>query len=164
VVTSETRVAAVGLILEYYQPTFHWLVHTKSDSINEVLLRKPAELRRSFFKKHRSNGTLRGADGQAVLQPLHGRAARSSRCRGFIVPVTNPIESAFATIRHRSDRAKGCVTRVTMLAMMFQLALAAEQGFRKLRGFAHLAKIIAGVRLVDGVERIEDQEVSRAAA
>jgi putative transposase len=77
---------------------------------------------------------------------------------------TNPIESAFATIRHRSDRAKGCVTRATMLAMMFKLGLAAEQRFRKLKGFAHLAKIIAGVRFVDGVEKIKDQEVSRAAA
>jgi len=77
---------------------------------------------------------------------------------------TNPIESAFATIRHRSDRAKGCVTRATMLAMMFKLALAVEQSFRKLKGFAHLAKVIAGVRFVDGVEKIEDQEISRAAA
>jgi transposase-like protein len=77
---------------------------------------------------------------------------------------TNPIESAFATIRHRSDRAKGCVTRATMLAFMFKLALAAEQSFRKLKGFAHLAKIIAGVRFIDGVETIEGRELSRAAA
>ncbi|MGH8239541.1 MAG: IS256 family transposase [Steroidobacteraceae bacterium] len=80
------------------------------------------------------------------------------------VRTTNPIESAFATIRHRSDRAKGCVTRATMLALVFKLALAAEQGFRKLRGFAYLAKIIAGVRFVDGVEKIEGRELSRAAA
>jgi putative transposase len=77
---------------------------------------------------------------------------------------TNPIESAFATIRHRSDRAKGCVTRATMLAFMFKLALAAEQSFRKLKGFAHLAKVIAAVRFVDGVEQIEDQKLSKAAA
>jgi transposase-like protein len=77
---------------------------------------------------------------------------------------TNPIESAFATIRHRSDRAKGCVTRATMLAFMFKLATNAEQSFRKLKGFAYLAKVIAGVRFVDGVEQIENQEVSRAAA
>lgn len=76
---------------------------------------------------------------------------------------TNPIESAFATIRHRSDRAKGCVTRATMLAFMFKLATSAEQSFRKLRSFAHLAKIIAGVRFVDGVEQSEVQ-LSRAAA
>ena len=78
--------------------------------------------------------------------------------------ITNPIESAFATIRHRSDRAKGCVTRATMLAFMFKLALAAEQSFRKLKGFAHLATVIAGVRYVDGVEQIEEQKLGRAAA
>jgi transposase-like protein len=77
---------------------------------------------------------------------------------------SNPIESAFATIRHRSDRAKGCVTRATMLSLMFKLALAAEQSFRRLKGFGYLAKVIAGVRFVDGVENNEEQEVSRAAA
>jgi putative transposase len=51
-----------------------------------------------------------------------------------------------------------------MLALVFKLALAAEQSFRKLRGFTHLAKIIAGMRFVDGVEKIEDRELSRAAA
>lgn len=76
---------------------------------------------------------------------------------------TNPIESAFATIRHRSDRAKGCVTRATMLAFMFKLATSAEHSFRKLKGFAHLAKVIAGVRFVDGVEQIEEK-LSRVAA
>jgi transposase-like protein len=76
---------------------------------------------------------------------------------------TNPIESAFATIRHRSDRAKGCVTRATMLAFMFKLALVAEESFRRLKGFPHLAKVLAGVRFVDGVENSEDQ-LSRAAA
>lgn len=83
---------------------------------------------------------------------------------GVHLRTTNPIESAFATIRHRSDRAKGCVTRATMLAFMFKLATSAEQSFRKLKGFAHLAKVIAGVRFVDGVEQIEDQKLSRAAA
>ena len=77
---------------------------------------------------------------------------------------TNPIESAFATIRHRSDRAKGCVTRATMLSLMFKLALAAEQSFRRLKGFGYLAQVIAGVRFVDGVENSEDQKLSRAAA
>jgi transposase-like protein len=76
---------------------------------------------------------------------------------------TNPIESAFATIRHRSDRAKGCVTRATMLAFMFKLALVAEESFRRLKGFPHLAKVLAGVRFVDGVENSEDQ-LGRAAA
>jgi hypothetical protein len=39
------------------------------------------------------------------------------------------IESAFATIRHRTDRAKGCVTRQTMLAFIYKLGMAAEKRF-----------------------------------
>lgn len=77
---------------------------------------------------------------------------------------TNPIESAFATIRHRTDRAKGCVSRGTMLSMMFKLACAAEESFRRLKGFWHLAKVIAGVQFADGVEDRGDQQSSRAAA
>jgi transposase-like protein len=76
---------------------------------------------------------------------------------------TNPIESAFATIRHRSDQAKGCVSRATMLSFMYKLAVAAEASFRRLKGFPHLAKVLAGVRFVDGVENSEDQP-GRAAA
>ena len=40
---------------------------------------------------------------------------------------TNPIESAFATVRHRTIRAKGCLSNKTALAMIFKLAQAAEK-------------------------------------
>jgi transposase-like protein len=40
---------------------------------------------------------------------------------------TNPIESSFATIRHRTVRAKGCLSNKTALAMIFKLAEAAEK-------------------------------------
>jgi serine/threonine protein kinase len=49
-------------------------------------------------------------------------------------------------------------------SLMFKLATSAEQSFRKLKGFAHLAKVIAGVRFLDGVLQSKKQEVSRAAA
>lgn len=65
---------------------------------------------------------------------------------------TNPIESTFATIRHRTDRAKGCVTRDTMLAMIFKLGMSAEKRWRRIRGFDYIAKVITGVRFKDGVE------------
>jgi transposase-like protein len=70
---------------------------------------------------------------------------------------TNPIESTFATIRHRTIRTKGCVTRDSMLHMMFKLGECAEKNWRKLRGFAYLAKVIAGVKFVNG-EEIEQQD------
>ncbi|MNC85444.1 Transposase, Mutator family [compost metagenome] len=65
---------------------------------------------------------------------------------------SNVIESTFATIRHRTDRTKGCLTRTGMLAMMFKLAMSAEQGWRRLRGFVWLAKVIRGVKFRDGME------------
>ena len=74
---------------------------------------------------------------------------------------TNVIESAFATIRHRSSRAKGCVTRQTMLSMIYKMGRCAEKSWRRLRGFRQLAKLIEGVKFNDGIELIED---SRAAA
>jgi len=67
---------------------------------------------------------------------------------------TNVIESAFATIRHRTDRAKGCVTRQTMLAFIYKLGMAAQKSWRRLRGFEHLAKVMAGVQFKDGIEVI----------
>ena len=42
---------------------------------------------------------------------------------------TNMIESAFATIRHSSDRAKDCVSRDSMLSMVFKLGMSAQQGW-----------------------------------
>ena len=83
---------------------------------------------------------------------------------------SNVIESTFATIRHRTDRTKGCLTRTGMLAMIFKLGMSAEHGWRRLRGFEWLAKVIRGVKFRDGIEvRSEKraslrQEGSRAAA
>lgn len=65
---------------------------------------------------------------------------------------TNPIESTFATIRHRTKRAKGCLSRTTMLHMMFKLGQCAEKNWRRLRGFAYLAKVIEGVKFRDGIQ------------
>ena len=74
---------------------------------------------------------------------------------------TNVIESAFATIRHRSSRTKGCVTRRTMLSMIYKMGMSAETSWRRLRGFRQLGKVIEGVKFHDGIEVTED---SRAVA
>jgi putative transposase len=39
---------------------------------------------------------------------------------------TNPIESTFATVQHRTVRSKGCLSNRTAIAMVFKLAQAAE--------------------------------------
>lgn len=73
---------------------------------------------------------------------------------------TNPIESTFATIRHRTTRTRGCVTRDSLLHMMFKLGECAEQNWRKLRGFNYLAKVIEGVQFVDGEEIEQPDQVA----
>ena len=65
---------------------------------------------------------------------------------------SNVIESSFATIRHRTDRTKGCLTRDGMLAMIYKLGQSAECSWRRLRGFEWLAKVVEGVKFSDGIE------------
>ncbi len=76
------------------------------------------------------------------------------------IRTTNVIESSFATIRHGTRQAKGCVTRNAMLTMVCKMGLCAEDSWRKLRGFRHLAKVIKGVKLKDGIEVTEDDKAA----
>jgi putative transposase len=68
------------------------------------------------------------------------------------IRTSNPIDSSFGTIRHRTKRSKGCLSRDGMLHMMFKLGQCAEKKWRRLRGFEHLTKVITGVKFKDGVE------------
>ena len=68
------------------------------------------------------------------------------------IRTTNPIESTFATIRHRTERTKGCLTRDGMLSMIFKLGMSAEKNWSRLRGFEWLAKLINGAKFHDGIE------------
>lgn len=74
------------------------------------------------------------------------------------IRTSNPIESAFATIRHRTKRTKGCLSRDGMLHMMFKLGQCAEGKWRKLKGFKQLEKVITGVKFKDGIEEINNNQ------
>jgi putative transposase len=65
---------------------------------------------------------------------------------------SNPIESTFATVRHRTIRSKGCLSNKTALAMVFKLVEAAQKSWRRLDGHNQLPKLIQGVRFTDGIE------------
>jgi len=69
---------------------------------------------------------------------------------------TNPIESTFATVKLRTYKTKGCLSRTTGLAMAFKLCQSAQKKWRKLNGLEMMAEVIEGVKFVDGVrdERI----------
>ncbi len=66
---------------------------------------------------------------------------------------TNPIESTFATVRLRTSKTKGSGSRSACLTMVFKLMESASKKWRLLNGSPLLAKVIAGVRFVDGVEQ-----------
>ena len=76
------------------------------------------------------------------------------------IRTSNPIESAFATIRHRTKRSRGCLSREGMLHMMFKLGQCAQQNWRKLRGFDYLAKVITGVTFKDGIENTQTNQIA----
>ena len=65
---------------------------------------------------------------------------------------TNPIESTFATVRHRHRQTKGNGSRTATLTMVHKLAMEAERHWRKLNGYELIAKLVRGVRFQDGVE------------
>jgi transposase-like protein len=64
----------------------------------------------------------------------------------------NPIESTFATVRHRTTRAKGCLSDDTGVIMVFKLINAAQSSWRRLDGQNQLPKLITGVKFTDGIE------------
>ena len=65
---------------------------------------------------------------------------------------TNPIESTFATVRLRTAKTRGCVSRGSILSMVFKLVKSAEGRWRALRGSELIAKVITGVQFKNGVE------------
>lgn len=75
---------------------------------------------------------------------------------------TNPIESTFATVRHRTVRSKGCLSNKTALAMIFKLAQAAEKNWRRLDGHNQLPKLIQGVKFIDGIEAVRQKPQAAA--
>ena len=69
------------------------------------------------------------------------------------IRTSNPIESTFATMRLRTAKTRNAVSRISILSMVFKLALSAEKRWRKLRGFKLLADVIDGVVFVDGEKK-----------
>lgn len=70
------------------------------------------------------------------------------------------MESTLATIRHHTDRAKGYVTRDTMLAFPYKLAMCAELRWKQIRSFCRLGQGVQGVKFQDGIAVDTSAEVA----
>ena len=104
-------------------------------------------------------------DGRTIRHGA-GRRGRTLAPR-HLIPVTNPIESTFATVRHRTIRSKGCLSNKTALAMVFKLVEGAQRSWRRLDGHNQLSKLVLGVTFNDGIEVIAkstDRQPTTAAA
>lgn len=67
---------------------------------------------------------------------------------------TNAIESTFATVRLRTAKTRGCLSRSTALAMVFKLAQSAEKRWQRIHQYKLLAVVIEGGKFVDGVRKV----------
>jgi len=75
---------------------------------------------------------------------------------------SNPIESVFATVRHRTVRTKGALSQDTARLMVFKLVMAAAKTWRRLKGENQLPKVVQGVTFTNGVEVINTPAHSAA--
>ncbi len=78
------------------------------------------------------------------------------------IRTTNPIESTFATVRHRTKRSKGCLSMKTTELMVFKMIREAEKTWQRLRGRNQLPKLITGVTFSDGIEQQEHDNQNAA--
>ena len=85
-------------------------------------------------------------DGEALLAFYDFPAEHWMHIR-----TTNPIESTFATVRLRTAKTRGCVSRDSILAMVFKLAKSAEQNWQRLRGSDFLPDVLAGIAFKNGL-------------
>lgn len=75
---------------------------------------------------------------------------------------TNPIESTFATVRLRTGKTRGCLSRKTGMAMVFKLMQSAQKRWRKLNGENRAAEVIQGINFKDGIA-VKNENLRNAA-
>lgn len=80
------------------------------------------------------------------------------------IRTTNPIESTFATVRHRTSRTRNCVSRATFLGLAFKLIEEAEKTWRRIRGADKIELLLRGIPFKDGEPVVDDQPVQQKLA
>jgi len=134
-----------------------WMAETKADAETEF-----DTFIEGYAVKYEKAAECLRKDGGALLAFYDFPAEHWKHLR-----TTNPIESTFATVRHRTIRSKGCLSNRTALAMVFKLVEGAQKTWRRLDGHALLPKLILGVRFSNGLEvvaKANDLQTETAAA
>jgi len=76
------------------------------------------------------------------------------------IRTTNPIESTFATVRLRTEKTKGCGSRLATLTMVFKLVLEMKKTWKKIKGYRLIPQVLEGVTFTDGELPDEGQQVA----
>ena len=77
---------------------------------------------------------------------------------------TNPIESAFATVKLRTKVTRGAGSRKTAETMAFKLLQECEKKWRKIRGWKKIPDVLNGVEFKDGVMVRSQQQTKEVVA
>ena len=167
---------------EIYPGTRHqrcW-VHKSANVLNKVALSVQATMKADLREIH--GAPTRAAAEAAVdvfVEKYGAKYPRAAECltrdRDALLAfydfpaehwdhlrTSNPIESVFATVRHRTVRTKGSLSPTTARLMVFKLVMAASKTWRRLKGENQLPKVVAGVTFRDGTE-VTQRTSTRAA-
>ena len=71
------------------------------------------------------------------------------------IRTTNPVESVFSTVRNRTRKTRGCLSRTTALVMVFKLMMSDKRKWRRISGPSQLPEIIDGIEFKDGIKQIQ---------
>ena len=134
-----------------------WMAETRSDADNAF-----DTFIETYAVKYEKAAACLAKDRETLLAFYDFPAEHWKHLR-----TTNPIESTFATVRHRTVRhrtvrSKGCLSNKTALAMVFKLTQGAQNSWRRLDGHNQLPKLIVGVKFIDGIEAVRQQPQAAA--
>jgi len=149
-------------IQNYFPKHMAPAVKSDLDDIQHAQTRKEAEAALTVFcekygVKYEKGVACLTKDKDAMLAFFDFPAEHWGHLR-----TSNPIESVFATVRHRTVRTKGALSQKTAKLMVFTLIQAASKKWLRLKGRNQLPKVIKGITFNDGVEVTADTE-NRAA-
>lgn len=73
---------------------------------------------------------------------------------------TNPIESTFATVKHRTRKSKNCFSRKTLIAATHKLFIEAQKRWNPIRGKHRIPQVINMEKFIDGIHIHEIQNTT----
>ena len=143
-------------------------VHKTANVLNKLPKRQQPEAKQALWEIYRADTKTEAHQAfNRFIQTYQAKYPEATQCLAkdrdvlltfFDFPAehwahlrtTNPIESTFATVRLRTDKTRGCVSKDTILALVFKLVESAQKSWLRIRGFKHLADVIEGVPFNDG--------------